>query len=114
MTFAIQAPADLVAESCNCSICHKTGYLHVFVDRKHFHLHSGHDALTAYTFNTGVAQHTFCRHCGIKSFYIPRSHPDRYSVNGRCLDDSTIASMRVNQFDGRNWEANIEALHRRT
>ena len=69
--FEVEAPADIVAKDCNCSIGSKTGFLHLFVARDDFHLLQGDDALTTYTFNTGVAQHYFCRDCGIKSFYVP-------------------------------------------
>jgi hypothetical protein len=71
---------------------------------------SGEDNLETYTFDTHEAKHLFCRKCGIKSFYIPRSHPDGISVNVRCLDDSTITSINITPFDGRNWEANIDQL----
>jgi hypothetical protein len=70
----------------------------------------GGDLLTEYTFNTGVARHLFCSRCGVKSFYVPRSNPDGYSVNARCLEPGTIESLVPEPFDGRNWEANAEAL----
>lgn len=108
--FEIDAAADIEASECNCSICRKCGYLHLFVPRSAFRLHKGNDDLVSYTFNTGVAQHLFCRHCGIKSFYVPRSHPDGYSVNVNCLEPETIQSLRVTPFDGVNWEKNIYKL----
>ncbi len=108
--FEIEAPADIEAADCNCSICSKSGFLHLFVNRSNFRLLSGDDELTTYTFGTGVAQHYFCRTCGVKSFYVPRSHPDGYSINVRCLDPSTIASVETTPFDGRNWEQNVAKL----
>jgi hypothetical protein len=108
--FEIEAPASIEAKECNCSICSKTGYLHLFVSRSSFNLLQGEDALETYTFNTGVAQHYFCRHCGIKSFYVPRSHPEGISVNVRCLDDGTIEKIDIEPFDGRHWEQNISKL----
>ena len=108
--YEVDAPAEIAASDCNCSICNMTGYLHLFVPRKDFHLLAGQDALTTYTFNTGVAQHFFCRHCGVKSFYVPRSHPEGISVNVRCIDPGTIKSLVVTPFDGRNWEQNISQL----
>jgi hypothetical protein len=89
---------------CNCSICTKSGHLGVIVPKERFRLLAGEDALTTYTFNTGVARHLFCRHCGIKSFYVPRSHPDGISVNARCLDPGTVKSMHVRPFNGQEWE----------
>ena len=87
-----------------------SGFLHLFVSNKNFRLLKGEEALTTYTFNTGVAQHHFCKHCGIKSYYVPRSHPDGLSINVYCLDASTIVSVEETPFDGRNWEQNISEL----
>ena len=108
--FEVTAPADLDVAECNCSICRKAGYLHLIVPAERFVLISGRDDLTTYSFNTGVAKHIFCSHCGVKSFYIPRSHPDGVSVNARCIDSDTVTSMSVKPFDGRNWEASRSTL----
>ncbi|MGH8193349.1 MAG: GFA family protein [Woeseiaceae bacterium] len=108
--FEVNAPADLVLSECNCSICRMTGFLHLIVRKEDFRLVRGEADLATYTFNTGVAKHSFCRHCGIKSFYIPRSNPNGYSVNARCLDPDTVASTTIEPFDGRNWEANADSL----
>jgi hypothetical protein len=108
--FEVDAPADLVVQDCNCSLCAMTGFLHLIVPASRFRLVAGADELTEYTFNTGVAKHRFCRVCGIKSFYIPRSNPDGVDVNARCLDPGSAASITVEPFDGANWEANADAL----
>jgi hypothetical protein len=89
---------------CNCSICARKGFLHVIVAREDFELVSGEDALSTYRFNTGVAQHHFCRHCGIHSFYVPRSDPDKIDVNARCIDGVDTSALPTAPFDGRNWE----------
>ena len=103
--FEVSAPARIDVADCNCSICSKFGYLHLIVKSEQFRLISGGGDLTTYTFNSGVAKHYFCAHCGVKSFYIPRSHPDGVSVNARCIDSGTVESMTVTPFDGRNWES---------
>jgi hypothetical protein len=108
--FEVEAPARLEVADCNCSMCAKVGYLHLIVPAGRFRLIRGHDALTTYTFNTCVAQHHFCKHCGVKSFYVPRSHPDGISVNARCIDAGTVESMSVQPFDGVNWEASRSEL----
>jgi hypothetical protein len=108
--FEVTAPADLDVADCNCSICRKAGYLHLIVPADRFVLICGRDDLTTYSFNTGVAKHVFCAHCGVKSFYIPRSHPNGVSVNVRCIDSDTVASMSVKPFDGHNWEASRSTL----
>ena len=102
--FEVLAPAALRVLECNCSICSKVGYLHLTVRAEHFKLLAGRESLTEYTFNTGTARHLFCSVCGIKSFYVPRSHPDGFSVNARCLDPGTVCAMTVGTVDGHNWE----------
>ena len=92
----------VAALSCNCSICAATGYFHVMVLHNDFELLSGRDSLTSYRFGTGAAEHLFCKRCGIKSFYQPRSHPEAWSVNANCLDDPP--ELAIEDFDGRNWE----------
>jgi len=108
VAFEVKGRLDRVSE-CNCSICAKKGYLHWIVRRTAFRLLGSRDALTTYTFNTGVAQHHFCSVCGIASFYVPRSDPDKIDVNARCLDGVDITQLRVDTFDGQNWES----AHRR-
>jgi hypothetical protein len=102
--FEAFAPAKIAVSECNCSICSKSGYLHLIVPGDRFKLLSGGNVLTTYGFNTHRAKHLFCAVCGIKSFYVPRSHPDGFSVNARCLDPGTVESMTIEPFDGRNWE----------
>jgi hypothetical protein len=110
----VDAPGDLEVNECNCSICRLTGFLHLIVRKDDFRLVSGQDDLSTYQFNTGVARHFFCAVCGVKSFYIPRSNPDGYSVNARCLDPGTVTSMTIETFDGRNWEAHAHTLRHLT
>ena len=108
--FEVDAPARLAVLDCNCSMCSKAGYLHLIVAKPHFRLVDGSEALTSYRFNTGAAQHLFFSVCGIKSFYVPRSHPDGYSVNARCLDGVALSDIVVTPFDGREWERAAAAL----
>lgn len=108
--FEVDAPEVLDVQECNCSICSKSGYLHLIVPASRFRLLQGEDNLTTYTFNTHVAKHLFCKTCGIKSFYVPRSNPDGYSVNVRCLEHSTIKQVNVEPFDGKNWEQHAHEL----
>jgi centromere protein V len=102
--FEALAPAKVEVSDCNCTICAKSGYLHLVVRSEHFQLLSGSDVLTTYTFNTGIAKHLFCSVCGIKSFYVPRSQPDGFSINVRCLDPGTIETLTVRPFNGQDWE----------
>jgi hypothetical protein len=102
--FEVEAPARIEVIDCNCSMCAKSGYLHLIVPKEQFRLLSGEQALTSYEFNTRTAKHLFCSVCGIKSFYVPRSHPDGYSVNARCIDEGSVEAMVTIAADGRNWE----------
>eukprot|EP00762_Andalucia_godoyi_P000610 ANDGO_05251.mRNA.1 hypothetical protein SAMD00019534_088130 len=95
---------------CNCSICDKTAYLHLIVPNSQFHLLTPAENATLYTFNTGVAKHWFCKTCGIKSWYVPRSNPDGISVNARCLDDFRSIRVKITDFDGLNWEKHGHTL----
>ena len=108
--FEVDLPDAFEVEDCNCSICAMSGNIHVIVPASRFRLLQGADNLTEYTFNTGVAKHLFCKTCGIKSFYIPRSNPDGYAVTWRCLDDWQNLDVTVNRFDGQNWELHAGAL----
>lgn len=108
--YEVEAPATIEATYCNCSICRKSGFLHLTVAKSDFRLLDGEDSLTTYTFNTGTAKHLFCRHCGVKSFYYPRSHPNGVGVNVHCLDPATVEAVNVTDFDGANWEKNVSKL----
>ena len=99
VAFEVDAPARLTVSDCNCSICRMSGYQHLIVPRARFRLLEGADSLTEYRFNTGTARHLFCSRCGVKSFYVPRSNPDGYSVNLRCLDRATVEDVSIEPFD---------------
>jgi hypothetical protein len=90
---------------CNCSICTKKAYVHWIIPREDFQLLTPWDALATYTFNTGTAKHYFCPQCGVASFYIARSAPEKIDINVRCLEGVDPAAIPTDTFDGRNWEA---------
>ena len=101
--FEIEAPDEVTVAECNCSICTKSGFLHLILPKSKFKLLSGEANLSCYTFNTGVAKHLFCKTCGIKAFYIPRSNPDGIDINVRCLSPQP-GKMTIEPFNGQNWE----------
>ncbi len=107
--YEVLAPDEIEAKECNCSICRKSGYLHLMVNAERFRLTKGADKITTYTFNTGTAKHHFCSVCGIKSFYVPRSNPDGFSINVRCLDVA-LRVTRTIVFDGDHWEEAMAKL----
>ena len=107
--FEVEAPESVEVENCNCSICAMTGFLHLIVPARNFRLLSDEENLTTYTFNTGVAKHKFCKICGIKPFYIPRSNPDGVDVNLRCLTKQP-KHVKTVDFDGQNWEQHAHSV----
>ena len=111
VAYEVAGPVER-ASVCNCSICTKKGYIHWIVSRERFRLLSSWEDLATYSFNTGAARHYFCPRCGVASFYVPRSDPDKIDVNLRCVEDLDLAGLKLEQFDGRNWEMAIKAFHR--
>lgn len=107
--FEVEAPEVIEADYCNCSICKKSGFLHLIVPLSKFRILNGVDMLSTYTFNTGVAKHTFCKKCGVKPFYNPRSNPDGMDINVHCLDTKNL-KVNITEFDGQNWEKNAHKL----
>jgi hypothetical protein len=110
VTFEVRTGDAVELVECNCSMCSKLGYLHLMVPKGDFRIITGTDKLTTYRFNTGIAKHTFCSICGVKPFYVPRSHPDGWSVNFRCLDADDFSSVMTTEFDGKHWEENAAKL----
>jgi hypothetical protein len=106
----VEASLDEVTV-CNCSMCEKKGFLHLIVPSTAVELLAGADALASYRFNTGVAVHRFCRHCGVHPFYTPRSDPDKIDVNARCLEGVDAGALTPRTFDGRHWEEAIRTAH---
>lgn len=108
--YEIKIPEKILVNRCSCSICQKSGYLHLIIPANRFKLICGEEDLLEYRFHTGVARHLFCRVCGVKSFYVPRSHPESFSVNLNCIDLPDEVDVTVEEFDGRNWSKNRKNL----
>ncbi|XP_007057722.1 centromere protein V [Chelonia mydas] len=106
--FEVWASTDLHIFDCNCSICTKKQNRHFIVPASHFKLLKGADNITTYTFNTHCAQHTFCKTCGVQSFYTPRSNPDGYGIAPHCLDEGTMRSTIVEEINGKEWEKAVK------
>jgi hypothetical protein len=110
VSFEAWIPEKVTVHQCNCSICKKSGYLHLIVPTDQFNLLSDKGNLSEYRFHSGVARHLFCGHCGIKSFYVPRSHPDAYSVNLNCIELPENIEVLMEAFDGSNWSKNRDSF----
>jgi len=83
----------------------------MIVPKSKFRLNErSNEFLSCYTFNTGIAKHLFCKVCGICSFYVPRSNPDGFDINVRCLDKTSIKSLKITPYDGQNWEESAASI----
>ena len=112
--FRVTAGLDGVTY-CNCSDLRQERFLASHRAAGEFRILSGESDLSTYTFNTGVAKHTFCKHCGIHSFYVPRSDPDKIDVNARYLDgidlDNTdLETLRRGELGSGDREERAVAL----
>jgi hypothetical protein len=94
---------------CNCSMCTKTGYLHWTVAPEQVRLLTEPDTWVTYRFLTRTSQNRFCPVCGISPFRVPRSDPDKLTINARCLDGVDPRAIPVTFFDGQKWEASMRA-----
>lgn len=90
-----------------------TGFEHIFVPEADLTFTGGEDQLTEYQFGTKTARHLFCSICGIKPLYRPRSHPDSWSVNYRCVVPGTLEPGERIKFDGVHWEDAIDNLRKK-
>lgn len=106
--FEVQAPPVLAVIDCNCSICVKKQNRHFIVSHDSFKLIKGHDSMKTYSFGSHQAKHYFCVKCGVQSFYIPRSNPDGYGIAAHCLDEGTVKKVKVEKFNGKQWEEGIK------
>ena len=108
--FEFESDSAVTLVRCNCSICDRFGYLHLIIPQRLMMLKTNWEEMHTYTFNSGIAKHYFCKTCGVKPFYIPRSNPDCYSINFRNVSQSTFGKVMIEDFDGQNWEANAASL----
>ncbi|MCJ2184170.1 GFA family protein [Novosphingobium sp. 1949] len=91
------------ARRCTCSICRMRGAVAVSVALGGIRFRAGEDNLTRYTFNTGEAQHFFCKTCGIYTHHQRRSNPDEYGVNLACIEGMSPFDLdEVIVNDGEN------------
>ena len=95
---------------CNCTICKPLRYLHLIIPHKDFKLISNIKNIQIYQFGTKKAKHFFCKFCGVKSFYQPRSHQNAYSINYNSIKDPPKINQII-KFDGSNFEKNLDDIN---
>ena len=91
---------------------HEERFLALIVEADELDILSGQERLREYQFGTKVARHLFCDTCGIHPFYVPRSHPNGYSVNLRCLHEfeTLVSEFEIKRFAGVRWEESIDDI----
>lgn len=93
VVLALQLPRGIEdPRRCNCSMCRRRGAICASVPVEDLEVVQGAELLARYQFNTRVAQHYFCKVCGIYTHHLRRSDPTVYAFNVACLDG-------VNPFD---------------
>ena len=85
---------------CDCTLCRKRGALNHRVANSALRLLTSLDQLTLYQWHTMTAKDYFCPRCGILPFRRPRTAPDLWTVNVRCLDGVDLDSIPVERVYG--------------
>ncbi len=88
---------------CNCSFCRRRGAVMGATTFKDIKILKGEDSITKYQFNTCVAEHYFCKNCGIYTHHRRRSNPDEYGYNVANLEGvNPLLIDGIITFDGIN------------
>ena len=88
---------------CNCSLCIRKGAIMLSGKEGSFVLTEGEDQLGQYQFNTHVAEHYFCKNCGIYTHHKPRSNPKIYRVNAGCISEINSFDLKPGLNDGASF-----------
>tara|TARA_B100001109_G_scaffold241938_1_gene226474 strand:+ start:93 stop:449 length:357 start_codon:yes stop_codon:yes gene_type:complete len=86
--------ADSLSDSfykCDCSLCKKKSIVMKFLNKENFQIISGHNFLISYKWNKKIAEHFFCKICGVYTHHIRRRDPNQISINVECIDDFSIS-----------------------
>ena len=89
---------------CNCSMCRRKGAVmsDFTLSPEELDIEVKNDALGLYQFDTRVAEHYFCKTCGIYPFHVTMRKPGYYRVNLGCIDEVDTNALEVSLFDGKN------------
>ncbi len=99
----IQFEVDLILDHvrvCDCSICRKRGALNYRVEDDQIRVLTPLADMALYQWHTMTAKDYFCPHCGILPFRRPRTAPEVWTVNIRCLDDVNLDEIPVRKVYG--------------
>jgi len=97
--FAVDAPiAELTI--CDCSLCARRGARMAAVPEAALTILAGADSIQRYRWNSGVAEHCFCRTCGIYVFHRKRMAPDQFGINIGCLEGVDADALPLRATSG--------------
>jgi len=85
---------------CDCSLCRKRGALNHRVEDSDLRIANPLDELTLYQWHTRTAKDYFCPSCGILPFRRPRTAPEVWTVNVRCLEGVDVQSIPIDHVYG--------------
>jgi len=90
---------------CNCSLCTRKGALMSAFTLKpeQLNIEDAQQQLAVYEFGSGVAQHYFCKTCGIYPFHQTKSTPGEYRINLGCIDHLDLDLTQFQQVDGASF-----------
>ena len=97
--FEVDLELDAVRE-CDCSICRRRGALNHRVEESQLRLLTPLEDLSLYQWHTRTAKDYFCPVCGILPFRRPRTAPQLWAVNVRCLEGVDLASIPIRRVHG--------------
>lgn len=80
---------------CDCSICRKRGALNHRVEESALRMLTPLEDLSLYQWHTKTAKDYFCPVCGILPFRRPRTAPEMWTVNVRCLEGVDLDSLPI-------------------
>lgn len=88
---------------CNCSICSRKGSLLWFVPRQRLRLLTSEENMRTYMFGQQTISHRFCPTCGMHPFAegVDPAGNRIAAINVRCLEGVDLASIPVQQVNGR-------------
>ena len=72
----------------------------VYAEQADFTFLEGKENLACYQFNSNVAEHYFCKICGIYTFHKPRTLPGKYGINAGCLEGVNLLELEVKLVHG--------------
>ncbi len=104
VTFSFNSATITEGARCNCSICRRKGaVMSTFtLPPEQINIEAEEDTLGLYQFDTKVAQHYFCKACGIYPFHQTMSKPGEYRINLGCLDGVDTEQLTIQLFDGKS------------